>query len=119
MLALVGWGWTIAVFVAPFLLQRFLVWRGARRIRRIHTTIYEGGLVPTSPADHPDLDHAFYDATEAAFAHEGFTKVADLELLSATRTHPDMRTFIRAMVDGAGVVSAAIYHVKVRGRCTS
>jgi hypothetical protein len=110
-----SWGWTVALFVGLFAWDRFWVWRGARRLRQIHTTMYDGGLVPTTPQDHPDVDHAFYDATQSLFEREGFTKLADLELLSHTRTHPSTRTFIRVLIDEAATTNAAIYHLRFRG----
>ena len=63
----------------------------------------------------PGLDLDFYDRTEVAFRTQGFTKIADLEDLTATRQFPAMRTFIRSMVGDDGAVQVGIYHLKMRG----
>lgn len=61
------------------------------------------------------LDLAYYDRAAAELAKHGFRTVADIEDLTLSRTYPGLRTFIRAMVDDAGIIRAGVYHVRRGG----
>lgn len=65
--------------------------------------------------DFAGLDLEFYNACEADLRGRGFQFVADVEDITLTRVHPNMRTFLRWLRSPDGAVCAAIYDVKPRG----
>jgi hypothetical protein len=75
----------------------------------------EHEYLPANPAEFRFADLSFYDRVEREFGTHGFQTLGDWEDVTVSRTFPQMRTFIRQMVNADGSTVASIYHVKIRG----
>jgi len=63
-------------------------------------------------ADFPNLDHEFYDETQAALESLGFRWLGDRENLTLTKAFPKLRTFVRMLVSAEGTISSFLYHIQ-------
>jgi len=90
---------------------------GGQRARREFEALFAGEheYARVTPAAFPDADLEFYDRASAELERLGFRRVADIEDLTVSRVYPDQRTFIRVLVDQAGLIRAGVYHFRVRG----
>ncbi len=62
--------------------------------------------------DFPNLDHEFYDETQAALESLGFRWLGDRENLTLTKAFPKLRTFVRMLVSAEGTISSFLYHIQ-------
>ncbi|MEO6436544.1 MAG: hypothetical protein ABIP55_12405 [Tepidisphaeraceae bacterium] len=67
------------------------------------------------PREFRGADLAFYDNTQKYLERQGFRALGDVEDVTATREFPQMRSFLRVLSGDAGAVTAAVYHVNLRG----
>ncbi len=97
--------------------RRRAVQRGAARIEEEMAAVYGGEheYREVSPGEFPHLDIGFYDRAAAELERCGFRRIADIEDLTLSRAHPHLRTFIRTMLDEAGLIRVAIVHMRPRG----
>jgi|GEM_PF-1502389 len=63
-----------------------------------------------TPAEFPNLDHAFYDRFKDFFAGRGFRFAWDRENLTLSRLFPHMRSFVRSVVSDDGTMVGFAYH---------
>lgn len=106
----------IAAFaILAYGIDRVVVWRGARGLRKALLAAYDTDWAVTRPSEHAGVDHRFYDAQEAALRTLGFEKLDDVELLAVSRACPRMRTYVRMKLGPDGVDVAAICHARMRG----
>jgi hypothetical protein len=89
----------------------------AKEILDQQRTLYSGhhDYRGADPAEFPHIDVQYYNRMQRRLERLGFTTLGDLEDVTATRVHPNMRTFIRVLRDGEGTTMAGVYDVKVRG----
>lgn len=109
------------IFVVGWLLQRlfFTPKRAAQNIAEtgesLYSTTHEYAEVADAKKKFRDLDHGFYDRTQAELEAMGFRNLGDCENVTVNKTMPLMRTFLRRMASDDGKVMADMYHLKCRG----
>lgn len=81
--------------------------------RKLYSAPHE--YAPVRVHDFRWLDARYYDETQRLLESIGFKCFGDVENLSLTAVFPNMRTAIRDLASGDGVVSASVWHFKVRG----
>ena len=111
-----------SLLLVVWLAGRLLARRGspgerARKVAQQKRALYSAPheFAPVRARDFPWLDAAFYDATQRWLESVGFRCFGDLENVSLSAVSPEMRTAIRDLASGDGVVSASIWQVKMRG----
>ncbi len=67
-----------------------------------------------SPEEFPHINVRYYDQMQRRLERIGFATLGDIESRRASRVIPNMRTFIRAFLDGDGTM-ASVYDIKIRG----
>jgi hypothetical protein len=65
--------------------------------------------------DFPNLDLGYYTRTTEKLKANGFTILSDIEDATLSQVHPQLRTFIRCLVNETGTIGAGIYHVNPKG----
>jgi hypothetical protein len=81
-------------------------------LQRGFPPVHEFRIVDGSTFQH--VSHRFYDQTCAALGAMGFRQLGDLEDVTAKQTKPDLRTFMRLMVDADNTTVASCYHLVPR-----
>jgi hypothetical protein len=90
---------------------------GAKKITDMQKALYSGPheYGPVRVHDFGWLDSAHYDAMQRRLEVAGFQSFGDVEDLTLSAVHPNMRTAMRDMASGDGVVAACIWQLKLRG----
>lgn len=110
----------VLLFGLTFLAERwgrYQARRGARKTLEQSEALFSGTheFVSVDPSRFDWLDQGYYDDTRFRLEAEGFRCLGDVEDLTLTEQHPNMRTFIRVMSGDRGQVTVGIYQVKLTG----
>ena len=111
-------GLWFAVWIAGRILARMATpEERARKVTGQKRAIYSAPheYAPVRVHDFRWLDAGWYDATQRWLESVGFRCFGDVENLSLSAVYPKMRTALRGLASGDGVVSASIWQVKIRG----
>lgn len=100
-----------------YFFRRFEVGRIAKKLVDLGEDLYGKELqyVRVDATKFGWLDLDFYDRAQQAIKALRFQHLADIESISLSRKFPYARTFVRCMLNPPGDITAAIYHVRLRG----
>ncbi len=91
--------------------------KGAKKIYETQKEIYSKRheYQEINPNVFTFLDLSFYDKIRDLLLSERFKFMGDYENMTLSKIAPNMRTFIRTMLDPSGTIMTGIYHFKARG----
>lgn len=110
----------VALLILVYWLLGRLNARSARQLYDHAKSLYSGldEYALATPDDFGWLDIEYYDRSQQELQSLGFRHLADIEVLTATKASPKMRTFLRCLVNHEGSIQAAVYHIRVSGWMT-
>ena len=94
--------------------------RARKRAKKIHNQMKHAyaenhKYQVVNAKDFSNLDLKFYAQTTEKLKTNGFTVLGDIEDLTLSQVYPQLRTFIRCLVNEDGTITAGIYHVTPKG----
>ena len=109
------WITLLILFVLSFIVPRLMGTskKTAHQTAKVFSGRHQFQIV--TPLAFPGKRLGFYESTQRFLEGQGFRWLGDIEDLTLTETHPNMRTFIRCMISADGTISGGIYDVELKG----
>ncbi|MBN1766363.1 MAG: hypothetical protein JW860_13970 [Sedimentisphaerales bacterium] len=115
------WEYVVILGVLTAILSAVDWWFKKRLARRVLAEIkqYNSGrheyenVIDTNEFTHLDSD--YYYKVSVSLKSKGFLKLGDIEDVTLSRAYPNLRTYIRAMINTGNTILAGIYHINPKG----